>query len=273
MESAVCFLQALNNSPNKKGVYSIEDIRLAPGNVVRLIGMTEPSGQKLFDEEFTFDQTGHVFWPIGNSLCNFIHENQEIFKGTYCLELGSGLGLVGIYASQFCKLSVLTDRNEEAIEIQQRNITVNQREANCFASVLSWGDLDQLKALEDQFCDSTKGAFDIMLASDVIHYNEQHIPLLYDTVNRLMKDQGTFYLAHTNRNQRMYELLMEGATKLFEIERMCFEVPKWNPYVDPAIYCLQKKCFTRKQRVAKFEAIQRQISQNSILYYITLHKI
>ena len=43
---------------------------------------------------------GEYVWPAGLFMCDFLKRNSELVKGKRVLELGSGTGLVGLYAAK-----------------------------------------------------------------------------------------------------------------------------------------------------------------------------
>lgn len=60
--------------------------------VVRLNGLRRDIGQ-------TLQSTGLTLWRAGDFLSDYMFARREIFQGKSVVELGSGLGLVGILAS------------------------------------------------------------------------------------------------------------------------------------------------------------------------------
>ncbi len=108
-----------------------------------LLQLAEPSGEKLFDEHFTYDNTGHIMydlihhsfffflllfflfwllpilflfshfqcdiyrWPMSEGFCSWILKNSELFHEKRCIELGSGTGIV-IYLDAFAVIEITT---------------------------------------------------------------------------------------------------------------------------------------------------------------------
>ncbi|KAG1126392.1 hypothetical protein G6F61_006155 [Rhizopus arrhizus] len=80
-------------------------------------------------------------WDCGLSMCQFIKENKDELKNyDTLLELGSGTGLVGIYADQVLqpKQTYLTDL-ADALEIMQQNVDLMENNNSVFVKELSWG--------------------------------------------------------------------------------------------------------------------------------------
>ena len=72
------------------------------------------------------DLTGQILWPAATLLANYIAAHPSILKACSCaVELGAGLGLVGLLAAQRCFV-VLTDHNDVVLRVLQRNAKLNQ---------------------------------------------------------------------------------------------------------------------------------------------------
>lgn len=80
------------------------------------------------------DLTGQILWPAATLLASYIAENPGILKACSCaVELGAGLGLVGLLAAQSCPV-VLTDHNDVVLRVLQRNADLNQAQHNIRSS-------------------------------------------------------------------------------------------------------------------------------------------
>lgn len=71
--------------------------------------------------------TGLCSWQASKALCEFITNNQEDFRGKNILELGSGVGLTGIFIGKYCEPSilVLSDCHSSVIETLKQNVELN----------------------------------------------------------------------------------------------------------------------------------------------------
>ena len=75
-----------------------------------------------------YDLTGQILWPAASLLANYVASNPSILLSCSCaLELGAGLGLVGLLAAQTCPV-VLTDHNEVVLRVLSRNAELNYNE-------------------------------------------------------------------------------------------------------------------------------------------------
>lgn len=72
-------------------------------------------------------ETGCFDWEAGFFLSEFIFSSGEnLFKGRYCLELGSGVGMAGVALARVGAAAVLcTDGDRETLENCERNLRIN----------------------------------------------------------------------------------------------------------------------------------------------------
>ena len=76
------------------------------------------------------DLTGQILWPAASLLATYVAAHPSILSGCSCaLELGAGLGLVGLLAAQSCPI-VLTDHNDVVLRVLSRNAKLNQAQHN-----------------------------------------------------------------------------------------------------------------------------------------------
>ena len=92
-----------------------------------------------------------------------------------CIELGAGLGLVGLAAAALGFDVVLTDRTE-CVPLLEDGIRANQLGSRATARALEWGDVRAAEEL---------GTFDLVLASDCI-YETAVAPRLVETMVALL---------------------------------------------------------------------------------------
>ncbi|XP_055542202.1 protein-lysine N-methyltransferase EEF2KMT [Wyeomyia smithii] len=70
---------------------------------------------------------GLCSWQASKALCEFIIHNLEDFRGKNILELGSGVGLTGIFIAKYCEPSmlVLSDCHNSVINTLKQNVELN----------------------------------------------------------------------------------------------------------------------------------------------------
>lgn len=112
---------------------------------------------------------GYKVWPAAIALSRAIH-NGDIDLGEHSrvIEIGSGVGLVGIAAAAFGKAShvCFTDMMEGLLDIAMRNAKRNFPHGSFSAKVVDWRDPEGMP-----------NDADVMLGADVI-YEEAHAKLI-----------------------------------------------------------------------------------------------
>lgn len=105
---------------------------------------------------------GNVVWPSAVVLARWLcGRSAETVQGRDVLEIGAGLGLVGITAALLDARHVrLTDRSTLLCENLRYNAELNGVGLTCDAAVLDWD--------EDE-CAGRHDAFDVVLGADVVH--------------------------------------------------------------------------------------------------------
>ncbi|KAG2788950.1 hypothetical protein JG687_00004572 [Phytophthora cactorum] len=179
---------------------------------IRLNGLRRDIGQ-------TLQSTGLTLWRAGDFLSEYMYQDRGRFAGKSIIELGSGLGLIGILASYLTdKKVVITDGDDNTIELLVANCKLNDVEDRVQCRKLLWGvDLDQI---EDKF--------DVVLGADII-YEQEHVVSLFETAKYLLKpgrrsveDGGKaaseFLLAYTKRNVSIDYVLDTAKSFGFEWE-------------------------------------------------------
>ncbi|CAJ1930633.1 unnamed protein product [Cylindrotheca closterium] len=170
----------------------------------------ELDGYKAESDEI-WQSTGLTIWKASEYLCHYIvkHKDDEAMdlsmkKSTAkdkrrVLELGAGLGLVGILAHRIaspqCEV-ILTDGDSEALPHLRENVDENKDEqkGQVLCQQLIWGEETSLEFLELQ----KKEKFDVILASDIV-YSPVIIKPLWETIQILLEPNGTFLMAYAKR--------------------------------------------------------------------------
>ncbi|CAD6222851.1 unnamed protein product [Miscanthus lutarioriparius] len=152
-----------------------------------------------------FDLTGQLVWPGAVLMNNYLSQHPEIVKGCSVIELGSGIGITGILCSRFCKEVVLTDHNDEVLEIIRKNIELQSCSENAHAVLtaekLEWGNSDHLSGIIEKHPES---------------FQQSSISCLFDTVEKIVRIQAgkcRFILAYVSRTKVMDALVLKEAEK------------------------------------------------------------
>lgn len=162
-----------------------------------------------------YDLTGQLVWPGAVLMNTYLSEHPETVKGHSLIELGSGIGITGILCSRFCKEVVLTDHNDEVLEIIKKNIEMQSCSGNgdavLTAEKLEWGNHDHLSNIIEKH----PVGFDLILGADIC-FQQSSIPCLFDTVEKLLRMQANkcrFILAYVSRAKVMDALVLKEAEK------------------------------------------------------------
>lgn len=175
------------------------------------------------DSEPMWCSTGLTAWPAADVLCRYISENADTMTGNQrILELGSGLGLCGILAHQYCSTSdnkanhiYLTDGDTDTLRFLRKNVERNVNEAvdhdnNTMISChqLIWG-RDNAKEFLARSCQSQ--TFDLLLASDIV-YARRVVQPLWETVQTLLaKPNGQFLMAYRTGRISFFDSVLRSA--------------------------------------------------------------
>jgi predicted nicotinamide N-methyase len=183
---------------------------------LRLYGWKRELGQQL-------DSTGLTMWRAGEDLGRYLWEKrttlfgggqQEMLQkhgGRHVLELGCGLGLCGLLASQLNPkgVVVLTDGDELTMEKLAVNVEENTVRNGCAvtARTLLWGDHRELVI---EFPD----LFDLVLAADVIYEEAAIVPLLQTVVATLKEGPESLFLLSFARRNVSVEKVLKAAREM-----------------------------------------------------------
>jgi len=150
------------------------------------------------DEEFNKDERLPYWadvWPSAISLSEFVIENKSKFKGKNIVELGCGLGLVGITATANGGNVLFTDNDPQALRFTQINF---KRNFNRPASVqlLDWRNPAHSKS------------FDIIIAADIL-YEKRWLEPVLDILEYNLSPEGIAYIAGPDRtvSRGIYEMI------------------------------------------------------------------
>ncbi|KAL0206293.1 hypothetical protein P9112_001600 [Eukaryota sp. TZLM1-RC] len=69
--------------------------------------------------------TGHILWPGATALCHHITSHTDRFTDSFVVELGSGTGIPGLFASMFAKHTFLTDYKDDILDRIRTNLALN----------------------------------------------------------------------------------------------------------------------------------------------------
>lgn len=166
-----------------------------------------------------------VLWPAAIAMAEYFWENINL-EGKMILELGAGLGLVGIIAAAKGGNITQTDFIPEALKLAQENARANG--INNITYVLAdWRKF----AIEE--------SFDWILGSDILYEPKLH-PYLKDIFTKSLKAGGTLALADPGRDDArkfIDELRLDG----YQVQRETKSVFEAGRKVQVSLYLLKKQ--------------------------------
>ena len=148
-----------------------------------------------------FDLTGQVVWPAAVFLAEYISDHPGLVHEKTCLEVGSGAGVLGLFASTLARKVVLTDGQDVVMDLLRSNLQFAKGAvAGC---KLDWTDPDPVSTLVSAGLESQ---FEVILGADVVHWPTLLLPLV-TTVDRLLAPTGVFLLGYTLRSLTTFDSL------------------------------------------------------------------
>ncbi|XP_078171172.1 putative methyltransferase family protein isoform X2 [Carex rostrata] len=163
-----------------------------------------------------YDLTGQLVWPGAVLMNNYLSSHAQILSDRSVIELGSGVGITGMLCSRFCREVVLTDHNDEVLEIIRKNIDLeasrrNQSLLGLTAEKLEWGNREHI----EQILQKHPSGFDLVLGADIC-FQQSSIPHLFVTVQQLLQIKGRgckFILAYVSRAKMMDTMVVNEAVQ------------------------------------------------------------
>jgi predicted nicotinamide N-methyase len=146
------------------------------------------SDELLTEEAFEHEQLLPYWaelWPSSVALAKAIAARS--LRGARVLELGCGLGLVGIAAALAGGRVTATDWSEEAIRFTKDNAERN--EVTLDTAVVDWADPEAIVA---------RAPWPIVLGSDVL-YERRNVGQMLDLLPRLVDEKGEIWIADPGR--------------------------------------------------------------------------
>lgn len=131
--------------------------------------------------------------------------NMDIESGKEILEIGAGMGVVGLFLGLLRHRVTITDYNDDALELLRMNVKHNQLD-NVSVRKLDWN-----------FPDLT-GKFDIICGSELV-YNNKHTKPIIRLFKDYLKTDGTIFMSHDIERMSMISFI-ETVSGQFKIENV-----------------------------------------------------
>lgn len=172
----------------------------------------------LSDEAFERDEFLPYWaelWPSATALARAV--GARALRGARTLELGCGLGLVGLAAAAAGGRVTATDWAQDSITLLERNAARNQLKLE--ALCVDWSEPDAIVA---------RAPWELVLASDVLYEARNGIALL-PLLPRLVDTRGEIWLADPGRREA--GPFLDRVEERFEVERRAAaEIPQGAIY-------------------------------------------
>lgn len=166
-----------------------------------------------------------VLWPAAIGMSEYIWENID-FMGQRVLELGAGLGLVGLVAAEKQAQVVQTDFIPEALQLAQENSEINGI-ANIKNVLADWRDFQ----IDEKF--------DWILGSDILYEPKLH-PYLLKIFQENLAPGGSVVVADPGRDDAK-KFIEELAQAGWDVKTVAKEVYENGRRVNVSLYFLQSK--------------------------------
>ncbi|KAM3967138.1 protein N-lysine methyltransferase METTL21D [Aphomia sociella] len=166
-----------------------------------------------------------VVWDASLVLAKYLEticqQKPDFLSGLKVLELGSGLGVVGLTAATLGAQVTLTDL-PEALPLLRLNINENKSKISsmggyAIAESLVWGDSSS---------EILKEEFDMIVLADCVYYEESISPLIHtlQCLNNTIAKKPTIYLTQELRDsdiqKKLWESFFEKLTEFFYVEKI-----------------------------------------------------
>ncbi|CDW84866.1 UNKNOWN [Stylonychia lemnae] len=191
-------------------------------------------------------------WKASLALAQYLNTNSDNFdvmkeKQLQILELGSGPGLSGFYASRYFKDSkvFLTDICIKSLNLIKENIDINKEVLNqnqLSVDFFEWGNFTRSSENEehyqnkDEFPTNYEGQFDLVIASDVVYIPEFLDPLLKSIQYFIKPQSGRCLLVNNKIRQDLFidkfdQMLLENKLDAFVNEEFDMDEDKFRVFI------------------------------------------
>lgn len=164
------------------------------------------------------DGTFQRVWPTAVVVSRYLCANPSLLQGKRVLELGAGLGLVGIVCAALgAELVVVTDM-PEALPLIEANVQRNLPLVDGRVAVMpcTWGNAAHQAAILER----SGGKFDIVIACEVVYKQEEEVlQALAATQRGMLLDSGLAMTAYEWRGELFDDMAyFDAANALFDCE-------------------------------------------------------
>eukprot|EP01132_Coremiostelium_polycephalum_P001405 gene1405-1774_t len=230
-----------NNQMNKLSISNTYSLNQEQGNnQIALSDAQRRWWSSLFGHA-DFDLTGQVIWPAAQVLTQYILKgNRGEYTNRKILELGSGVGVCGLFLARLGEKCVLSDNNDVVMDLLQMNVRDScQRGYECSAVKLDWGNETDMSNVLKEYDD--KG-FDIIIGSDIVYWQSSIIPL-FTTVSRLLSnsdnENNCFILCYQSRSGQTDKFLIQQS-EIFGFTHEYIPIDDNSSFIDKNLFTFKE---------------------------------
>ncbi|OZJ04840.1 hypothetical protein BZG36_02336 [Bifiguratus adelaidae] len=186
------------------------------------------------------DLLGGYVWLSSIVFCSYLAQiasrpsKSDLIKvenGSVWLELGAGVGLIGLLLAKLGVGQVVITDVRELVQTMQQNVEANgfsnEEGSAILARELFWGNQDQINRLKEQY-----ETFDYIVACDCI-YSEASASALAQTMWMLASTKTTIIVLTELRNKGAQDAFIKEAEPLLYIETI--QPSRWQSKIDQDI--------------------------------------
>ena len=153
------------------------------------------------------NSTGLALWLGSEILCDRLVHDPLLIREKRLLELGAGMGLVGMVAHYLGASNVImTDGATDVLQNLQYNVDKNiSKESSVSCTQLIWG--QDLEQFERKY-----GRQEVILAADVLYITKTLKPF-WETIRCLLSPDGLAIVLHRSSSQHEFSLTLETAAQ------------------------------------------------------------
>ena len=163
-------------------------------------------------------------WDSSLLLAYFLGR-QPVVLGRRMLEIGAGLGIVGIYAALCGHQVTITDVNEDALQFARANVLLNHVQ-HVEVNKLDWND------------STFEETYDVIVGSEIV-YDRESYPALVEFLRRSLAPGGIIFLAK-NAGLHAPNFFVE-LTKYFEFKQTTQTIQSDGESQQIILYAIRSK--------------------------------
>lgn len=213
-----------------KGKYDVEVVPLKIGDkVIKLLQLRD--FEEYIENLVHSESVGIMdlpFWAKvwdSSFLLAYFLGKRPVVLGQRVLEIGAGIGVVGIYAALCGHKVTITDINEDALLFARANVLLNGA-AQAQVQKLDWNE------------ENLPEPYDVIVGSEVV-YDRKSYPLLVDFLKRALAPEGMIFLAK-NADLHAPKFFVE-LTKYFEFKQTTQTLGAGEDAQQISLYAIRRK--------------------------------